>query len=88
MDLMEMIMSTISSAPAGAHVTRGQTWPAAIAAVKRWWAAYMAWRIEQAAIITLSAMSDRELKDIGLTRPEITNAVQGVRAMDRTLISC
>jgi uncharacterized protein YjiS (DUF1127 family) len=38
--------------------------------------AYITWRIEQAAIAQLWAMSDRELKDIGLTRSEITRAVR------------
>jgi uncharacterized protein YjiS (DUF1127 family) len=43
--------------------------------LERWLVAYMTWRLEQAAIAQLSAMSDRELKDIGLTRCGIANAV-------------
>jgi uncharacterized protein YjiS (DUF1127 family) len=35
---------------------------------------FMPWRIEQAAIAHLLMMSDRELKDIGLTCSEVTNA--------------
>jgi uncharacterized protein YjiS (DUF1127 family) len=46
------------------------------ATLKRWWLAYITWRIEQAAIAQLCVMSDRELKDIGLTRCEITPAVR------------
>lgn len=45
-------------------------------AVKRWWVAYLIWRIEQATIAHLKSMSDRELKDIGLTRSEIVHAVR------------
>lgn len=41
----------------------------------RWWSAYMTWRIQQAAVACLHAMTDRELKDIGLTRGEINMAV-------------
>jgi uncharacterized protein YjiS (DUF1127 family) len=39
--------------------------------------AYIAWRIEQAAIAQLVSMSDRALKDIGLTRGQIPGAVRG-----------
>jgi len=53
--------------------------------MKRWWADYMTWRIEQAAIAHLWSMSDRELKDMGLTRSEVTNAVRGEAVGDRTL---
>jgi uncharacterized protein YjiS (DUF1127 family) len=47
------------------------------AAVKRWCDAYVAWRIEEAAVAQLKAMSDRELKDIGLVRSQIEIAVRG-----------
>jgi uncharacterized protein YjiS (DUF1127 family) len=46
-------------------------------AVTRWVAAYMAWRIERRAIALLGAMSDYELRDIGLTRGEIEAAARG-----------
>jgi uncharacterized protein YjiS (DUF1127 family) len=42
--------------------------------------ASIAWRVQQAAIAYLSAMSDRELRDIGLVRSEIELAVNGERA--------
>ena len=43
--------------------------------MKRRWMAYTTWRIQQAA--RLRSMSDWELKDIGLTRSNITDAVRG-----------
>jgi len=46
-----------------------------IAMLKRWWAAYTAWRIEQAAITELSSFSDRELRDIGVNRSGIPAVV-------------
>jgi uncharacterized protein YjiS (DUF1127 family) len=54
-----------------------------VASLKRWWVAYMTWRIERAAIDRLCSMSDRALKDIGLTRSGIPDAVKGERAADR-----
>jgi uncharacterized protein YjiS (DUF1127 family) len=39
--------------------------------------AYLIRRIERVAIIQLHAMSDRELRDIGLTRSQIEWAVKG-----------
>jgi uncharacterized protein YjiS (DUF1127 family) len=46
-------------------------------AVTRWVAAYTARRIERRAIAQLGAMSDYELRDIGLTRGEIEAAARG-----------
>jgi uncharacterized protein YjiS (DUF1127 family) len=46
------------------------------AILKRPWEAYLTWRIEQAAITQLLSMSDRELKDIGLSRSQIPGAVR------------
>ena len=48
----------------------------AAAALKGWWLAYITWRIERAAIAQLSAMSDRDLKDIGVHRSDIHRAVR------------
>jgi uncharacterized protein YjiS (DUF1127 family) len=45
-------------------------------AMTRWWAAYTVWRIEQWAVGRLSAMSDRQLQDIGLVRSQIPFAVR------------
>ena len=44
--------------------------------MKRWWSAYMIRRMVTVAIGRLSSMSDRELKDIGLTRSSIVPAVR------------
>jgi uncharacterized protein YjiS (DUF1127 family) len=74
---MEMVMSTVSTAPASAEAFAGNSWttrPAA--ALKRWWIAYVSWRLEQTAIAQLEALSDRELGDIGLTRSEIECSVK------------
>ena len=45
--------------------------------VRRCWQAFLRWQREEAAITQLSAMSDRELRDIGLNRSEIGFAVKG-----------
>jgi uncharacterized protein YjiS (DUF1127 family) len=50
---------------------------------RAWWAAYVTWRIEQAAMQQLTRMSDHDLRDIGLTRSEITHAVTHGVARDR-----
>jgi uncharacterized protein YjiS (DUF1127 family) len=66
-------MSTISRAPAAAHTT---SWTALLhARFRAWKAAYVTWRIEQTAMQQLERMSDHDLRDIGLTRCEITHAV-------------
>jgi uncharacterized protein YjiS (DUF1127 family) len=87
-----MIMSTISSAAAAAPGTTGHTTRHSAAhssagglaaTLKRWWVAYISWRIEQAAIGLLWSMSDRELKDMGLTRSEIMVAVKGEATRNR-----
>ena len=73
-------MSTISSAilPAGsASDARRKTIGAAL---KGWWMAYVNWRMERLAISRLHSMSDRELKDMGVSRAQIEFAVKGERA--------
>jgi len=81
---METMMSTIWSALSTADKT-GQSWSDGLATIfKRWWDAYATSRLEQAAIAKLLSMSDRELKDIGLTRSEIFAAVSGGMSSDRT----
>jgi uncharacterized protein YjiS (DUF1127 family) len=47
-----------------------------IASLQSWWQAFLDWRIERAAILQLEALSDRELRDIGLRRCEIEGAVK------------
>jgi uncharacterized protein YjiS (DUF1127 family) len=52
---------------------RSRPWRSWIAALQRWRARR---RAERAAIALVSAMSDRELKDIGLVRSQIEIAVR------------
>ena len=71
-------MSIIYGAPIAAQRTTEQSRTRGLVAIlKRRWEAYLTWRIEQAAIAQLLSMSDRELKDIGLTRSQIPGAVIG-----------
>jgi len=73
-----MIMSTIFSPPATAQVMPRQAPGSHLGTVlKGWWMACLTRRIEQAAIVQLHSMSDRELADIGLTRSQIGRAVRG-----------
>jgi uncharacterized protein YjiS (DUF1127 family) len=39
--------------------------------------AYLTWRLQQTAIAQLKALSDRDLKDIGVRRCEIESVVKG-----------
>jgi uncharacterized protein YjiS (DUF1127 family) len=79
-------MRTVCSAPAMPHSMAGQSWGRErVASLKGWWAAYQSRRAEQAAIAQLWSMSDRELRDIGLTRSEIADAVKGEAARDRAI---
>ena len=65
------------SAPLGAQNFTGQMrGRRLVAAMTRLWAAYFKWRIEQQAIAHLRAMSDAQLKDIGLERSQIESAVR------------
>jgi uncharacterized protein YjiS (DUF1127 family) len=74
---MEIVMSTISTTPALSQAFAGNSCTTRLAAIlKRWWMAYLTWRFEQTAIAQLAALSDRELKDIGVRRCEIENAVR------------
>jgi len=50
------------------------------ATLKGWWIAYMNWRMERLAISRLHSMSDRELKDMGVSRAQIEFAVRGEAA--------
>ena len=82
--LMETVMSTISTRPASSEAFAGNSWtfrPAAV--LKRWCVAYLNWRLRQAAIAELAVLSDRELKDIGLKRGEIENAVTNTLKRER-----
>ena len=78
--MIVMIMITISSAiPTRDSV--GDRFPRTIgAALKGWWMAYVNWRMERLAVYRLHAMSDRELKDMGVSRAQIEFAVRGERS--------
>jgi uncharacterized protein YjiS (DUF1127 family) len=74
---VEMIVSTISNAMLGRN-SINDTFVAAIGrAIKRGFVAYMNWRLQQLAISRLRTMSDRELKDIGVSRSQVEFAVTG-----------
>ena len=72
-------MSTISSTATQRDIADNGFFAAVGRAVKRWWLARLAKRMERAAIGHLHAMSDRELKDIGIHRSQIEFAVRGDR---------
>ena len=81
-------MSTIFGATAAARGITGRSRVNGTAAtLNRWWAAYVTWRLERAAINTLSSLNDRELKDMGLDRSEIMGAVKGRVARERVFNS-
>jgi uncharacterized protein YjiS (DUF1127 family) len=77
-------MGSISGV-AGQPTRAGAVVHAVATAMTRWWTAYTAWRIEQWAVARLSAMSDRQLEDIGLVRSQIPFAVKrGAEAIRHT----
>ena len=77
-------MSSIPSAPTSVQKLFARSWMACVLAnLDRWWMAYLTWRVEQAAIRQLAAMSDYTLEDIGITRGEIEHAVRGEISRER-----
>ena len=72
----EMIMR-ISAAPAAVGERPRAQASGLVATVKSWWIAYLTRRVERVAIMQLHAMSEWELKDIGLSRSQIERAVKG-----------
>src|SRR5262245_4597848 len=74
---METIVSTISNTSAPREAVAGGLLAMAAPAVRRWWHAYIAWRVQGAVIAHLKSMSDRDLKDIGLSRSQIDASVRG-----------
>jgi uncharacterized protein YjiS (DUF1127 family) len=81
---MEMIVSTMTRVTAAVPGVCGDSasrWLGAV--LKRWWVAHMQRRLERLAIRQLRAMSDRELKDIGVVRSQIEFSVRSERDRDR-----
>ena len=76
-------MSTISNATARQNSAGSNILGMLAVAPKRLLTAFITWRARQAALAHLKSMSDRELKDIGLSRSQIECAVMGERARDR-----
>jgi uncharacterized protein YjiS (DUF1127 family) len=73
---METTLSTSISPAAPTQGSRkhfGAT--SATITMKRWWGSYVRRRVEREAASRLWSMSDRELKDIGLSRSQIMGAV-------------
>jgi uncharacterized protein YjiS (DUF1127 family) len=82
-----MIMSSISSELITAQIAAGHSYAGRLATVlSGWCAAYITWRLEKIVTTQLWSMSDRDLKDIGLTRSGIVPAVNGDLTRDRTLL--
>jgi uncharacterized protein YjiS (DUF1127 family) len=72
-----MIMSAILSAPIEVQRLVVQFWSRPlVATLKRQWVAYQNWHIPQQAIARLGAMSDAQLKDIGLVPAQIETAAR------------
>ena len=71
---MEMTMSSVLSASFGARDAAPLT--RVVQALSRWWIAYIEWRLERAAIAQLCALTNHQLKDMGLTRSAVAGAVR------------
>jgi uncharacterized protein YjiS (DUF1127 family) len=74
---MEMVMRATFGTPADAGRPTRSLRGGLSAAVRTWWKAYLSRRNERVAILQLHAMSDRELRDIGIARSQIEGAVRG-----------
>jgi uncharacterized protein YjiS (DUF1127 family) len=74
---MTMIVRTGPDASSVARSLARRFWIHGIGvALRRWLAAFRTWKAQQAAIARLQSMSDRELKDIGVSRSEIGRAAR------------
>jgi uncharacterized protein YjiS (DUF1127 family) len=74
MIIMEAILSASTLLHGRAAQSVGRS---VVRTFKRWRAAYMAWHRERRAMAELFSMSDRNLRDIGISRCEILYAVRG-----------
>jgi uncharacterized protein YjiS (DUF1127 family) len=81
---LEMTMSTTMIAVAPPQASRKHFWAMSpTITIKGRWGSYVMRRMERAAASQLWSMSDRELKDIGLSRSQIMGGVTGELARDR-----
>ena len=81
---MEMAMSTTMIAVTSTQGSRKHFWATSpTITAKRWWGSFVRRRKEREEASQLWSMSDRKLKDIGLTRSQIMGAVTGEVARDR-----
>lgn len=76
-------MSMISSISTQRATAAGSSVQVVSSIVKRWWVVYMHWRMERLTVARLHAMSDRQLKDIGIVRSDIEFAVKHGTGRDR-----
>jgi uncharacterized protein YjiS (DUF1127 family) len=84
---IDTIMRMTYSAPTAAQGTAEHVLDGGLAAsLKRCWATYLARRSRRTAMAALCAMSDLELRDMGLRRCDIPRGVRGEVARDRTCI--
>jgi uncharacterized protein YjiS (DUF1127 family) len=74
---MEMIMSTITNATLQRDFFLANFSTKVAGILRRWWIAYMKWRLDALAISQLQSMGDRELRDMGVSRAQIELAVRG-----------
>jgi uncharacterized protein YjiS (DUF1127 family) len=70
-------MGTIPTTPFQTTNAARRLFATAAATLAQWLRAYIAWRVEEAVIVQLKSMSDRELEDIGLSCSQIKAAVGG-----------
>jgi uncharacterized protein YjiS (DUF1127 family) len=81
---VEMIMSANLSAPTGVQrLARPFRRRRLIEALKRQWATYENWRIQQQAMARLRSMSDAQLKDIRLVRSQIEIALRAGMGLEQ-----
>ena len=70
-------MRTISSMADRQDIVGSGFFAAVGRAMRRWWQRRFDRRSQRAAIVQLRGMSDRELRDIGISRSQIEFAVTG-----------
>jgi uncharacterized protein YjiS (DUF1127 family) len=68
---METIMSDFASMPVARNFHGGNFSRRVGRALRNCWLAYLDWRLQLLALKQLRGMSDRELKDMGVTRSQI-----------------